>query len=116
MAGGIQLEAIGLQASFRTNEAEMQALLNGPTGPIARELSRRAMRVEQAAKRNASDRPGPRVRTGRLRSSITWRLGVDTRGLHADIGSSVHYAPYVELGTSRMPAYPYLRPALEAAR
>lgn len=29
------------------------------------------------------------------------------------IGTSVEYAPYVELGTSQNAAYPYLRPALE---
>lgn len=31
------------------------------------------------------------------------------------VGSPVHYAGYVEFGTSRMAAQPYLRPATEAA-
>jgi HK97 gp10 family phage protein len=104
---------------FRFNEAGMRELLQGP---VSRDLVRRAIRVEAQAKRNASQPPpsvagsGPSVRTGRLRGSITWRLGVDAISPYADIGSAVFYAPFVELGTSRMQARPYLRPALEAAR
>ena len=88
----------------------------------ALDIARRAILVESQAKRNASTPPpsqpgqGPSVRTGRLRSSITWRLGEDAKGVYADVGTNVHYAPYVELGTSRMRARPFLRPALAAAR
>jgi phage gpG-like protein len=107
-----------------------------------RDLARRAIRVEGAAKRNATGNhapganagaggsgirttragasteglSGPNVITGRLRNSITWRLGEDEHGPYAEVGSAVEYAAYVELGTSRAPAYPFLRPALEAAR
>lgn len=98
---------------FKFHEAGLRQLL---TGPIARDLTRRAIRVTNAAKRNATDRPGPRVRTGLLRGSITWRLGQDARGMYADIGTAVFYGPFVELGTSRASAYPFLRPALQAAR
>jgi hypothetical protein len=97
-------------------EAALQRLLNGPDGDVARDLSRRAIRVESQAKLNASGRPGPNVRTGRLRSSITWQLGRDTESIYADIGSAVEYAIYVERGTDRAPAYPFLKPALSAAR
>ena len=96
------------------SEVGLHGLLE--SSPIARDLARRAIRVESQAKLNASGRPGPRVRTGRLRASITWTLGRDALGLFADIGSNVVYAPYVELGTDRAPAYPFLRPALAAAR
>lgn len=51
------------------------------------------------------------VRTGRLRNSITY--GVDTSEPAVYIGSNVEYAPYVELGTSKMRARPYLKPAVE---
>jgi len=104
------------------NEAALQELLHGPSGLVARDLARRAVRVESQAKINASHSPpsvpgsGPAVRTGRLRASITWTLGVDALGLYADIGSPVEYAAYVEEGTDRMAARPYLRPALAAAR
>lgn len=118
----IQIDVAASIRSFRWNELELERLLKGPSGPVARDLTRRAIRVEGAAKQHASNTPpsapgeGPAVRTGRLRGSITWRLGRDGFGLYADIGSNVLYAPYVELGTSRMAARPFLRPALEMAR
>lgn len=51
------------------------------------------------------------VRTGRLRNSISY--GVDTGEPAVYIGSNVEYAPYVELGTSKMAARPFLKPAAE---
>jgi hypothetical protein len=110
----IQVEIKSAIESFRFNSLGLKELL---AGPVAKDLVRRAIRVEASAKYYATGQGGgPRVRTGRLRGSITWRLGVDALSPYADVGSAVLYAPYVELGTSRMPAYPYLRPALEAAR
>lgn len=49
------------------------------------------------------------VDTGNLRASITHE--VDTGDNAAYIGTNVEYAPYVELGTSRQKAQPFLRPA-----
>lgn len=102
------------------NEAGIARLFNSPDGEVAKNLARRAIRVESQAKVNATGRPGPRVRTGRLRSSIHWELVAESNGvggtLYARVGSVVSYARYVELGTSRAPAFPYLRPALSAAR
>lgn len=50
------------------------------------------------------------VLTGRLRNSISHaQLNEDTEV----IGTNVHYAPYVEMGTRRQRAKPYLRPAAE---
>lgn len=76
---------------------------------IAKDLERRAVKVEAAAKRLCP------VDTGRLRSSITHETGTDDRGHVARIGTNVVYGVYVELGTSRAKAQPYLRPALGAA-
>lgn len=95
------------------DEAGLQTL---SADVIRLDLVQRAIRVEAAAKQNATGRPGPNVITGRLRASITWALGEDEISPYVDIGSNVHYAPFVELGTSRAPAYPFLRPALDAAR
>lgn len=52
------------------------------------------------------------VDTGRLRASIMSTPGRDGRGPYVDIGSNVEYAPFVEYGTMRTRAQPYLRPAL----
>lgn len=49
------------------------------------------------------------VDTGRLRNSISHTVDGDT----AYIGSNVEYAPYQELGTSKMKAQPYLKPAVQ---
>ena len=50
------------------------------------------------------------VDTGNLRSSITHKVVSDEE---AHIGTNVDYAPYVERGTSKMAAQPFLRPALD---
>lgn len=49
------------------------------------------------------------VDTGTLRDSISHAVDDNT----TIIGTNVEYAPYVELGTSKMDAQPYLRPAVE---
>lgn len=98
------------------NEAALQRLLQSPQGPVARNLAVRAVRVQNQAKLNASGRPGPRVRSGRLRSSISWRLRQDAYGrLHADIGTNVSYGRWLELGLRNGRRYPFLLPALRAA-
>lgn len=66
------------------------------------------------------------VKTSRLKNSITWAVGGESA--HASgysgtapkkdepcvyIGSNVEYAPWVENGTSKMKARPFLRPAVE---
>ena len=89
--------------------AALEALLNGVGGPVARDLAKRAIRVESAAKNLAP------VDTGRLRSSITWAIGKDGRGLYAAVGTNVFYAPFQELCTRNMRAHPFLVPALAAA-
>ena len=49
------------------------------------------------------------VDTGRLRNSITNQIDLQENAVY--IGTSVEYAPYVELGTSRRSPHPYLKPA-----
>ncbi len=57
------------------------------------------------------------VRTGRLRDSIV-SLPLERRNGRASAGvwAQAPYALWVEIGTRRMPAQPYLRPALDAVR
>jgi phage gpG-like protein len=84
-------------AVVRTYDAALAALLRGPSGQTAQDLARLGVRVTNAAKLNATGQP--RVRTGRLRSSIAWRLGADARGLYVEVGSNVSYARVMELGS-----------------
>lgn len=108
----IRAEIDGLIRDFHFERVGLEELLHHE---VAHDLTRRAIRVETSAKQHATGRPGPNVITGRLRGSITWRLGADPLGIYADVGTAVFYAPFVELGTSTNPPYPFLRPSLEAA-
>lgn len=93
---------------FVFDDKGLAELFESPTGPTAKDLVRRVTRVERGAKRICP------VDTGRLRSSITHSLEQDSAGLVGVVGTDVEYAPYVELGTSRAGAQPFLRPALAA--
>ena len=71
---------------------------------IVREI---ALAIEYEAKRLCP------VDTGRLRASITTeKIDTATYG----VGTNVEYAPYVEFGTRKMAAQPYLRPAVERVK
>lgn len=105
----------------------LSALLTGRQGGVARDLARRAVKVQNQAKINASGRPGPRVDTGRLRSSISWEIRSGSAvlpgfaqptgggGLVARIGTNVEYGYYLETGLRNGKTYPFLKPALKAA-
>lgn len=84
-------------------------------GPQAGKLAQRVVRktaldVEADAKRLAP------VDTGNLRGSIghTDLRGVGRAGsLMVEIGPTASYGVYVEMGTSRAPAQPYMGPAMD---
>jgi hypothetical protein len=84
---------------------------------VAKDLQRRTLQVD----RRQAQLP---VDTGRLRSSITWERWAPTAPRASNVvatssGSStveLRHPDYVELGTSKMAAQPYLLPALEAAK
>lgn len=62
--------------------------------------------VGEAAKAYA--RQNVHVVTGNLRDSIDYQVD----GNRVTIYAGMPYAPYEELGTSRQPSHPYLRPAV----
>lgn len=66
-------------------------------------LEASALVVEGAAKNLAP------VDTGNLRNSITHEVEKN----EARVGTNVDYAPFIELGTVKMAAQPYLNPALD---
>lgn len=53
----------------------------------------------------------PSVDTGRLRNSITHQVQASEECVI--IGTNLEYAEFVEKGTSRSPAYPFLKPGIE---
>lgn len=87
---------------------------------LVKRLRAAAFVVEGEAKRSMRQRgpstPGtpPGVQTGTLRSSVTTE--VNAAELTARVGTNLEYAPYLELGTRKMEARPFLQPALEKSR
>lgn len=127
--------AIGMNISVNvtSNKDEYEKALDEVAEKV---LTMWGMQAESAAKRLCP------VDTGLLRNSITYAVAgegvanptyrsntgsesgsyqgqaqADKGGArHVYIGSNVEYAPYQELGTSKMAAQPYLRPAIEQNR
>lgn len=85
------------------NEDNTEEVSQGIARAIDRALEEIGLAAEGYAKRACP------VDTGRLRNSITHQLDVGDKSVY--VGTSVEYAPYVEMGTSRTAAQPFLRPA-----
>lgn len=98
--------------AFISHKAEVEAAVDAA---IARGLEICGGKAESYAKQlcpvGTPESTGiPGYKGGTLRRSITHqRLDARTE----IIGSNVKYAPYVELGTVKMKARPFLRPAAE---
>lgn len=74
---------------------------------VEQQIAESALNIQMGAKKRCP------VRTGALRNSIT----VDFYGkMSAQIGPHMPYAAYVEYGTKKMAAQPYLFPAFEEER
>ena len=87
--------------AFISHKAEVEAAVDSA---IARGLEICGGKAESYAKQLCP------VDTGRLRNSITHQQ-IDAKT--EVIGTNVKYAPFVELGTKRQKAQPFLRPAAE---
>ena len=85
------LEAIGMQVE---NYAKME--LEKPK--------------EHASAPKGKDIIRPNVDTGVLVNSITHQVSPQEQAVY--VGTNVEYAPYVELGTQKTRAYPFLKPAV----
>ena len=83
------------------NEDNTEEVSQGIARAIDRALEEMGLVAEGYAKRACP------VDTGNLRDSITHAVESDA----AYVGTNVEYAPYVEMGTRRTAAQPFLRPA-----
>lgn len=86
------------QIRTQLNQKALSVLLTSPQGDVAADLTRRAIRVQSRSRQLLSG-PYAKVRTGRLRSSITYEILQGSRGLVARIGTNVTYAIYLHEGT-----------------
>lgn len=105
----------GIEVTLTSNKDEILEALGEQLGQamIAIGLTAESNAKQEITKAvyDAPESKSGYVRTGRLRNSISY--GVDTDEPAVYIGSNVEYAPYVELGTSKMRARPFLKPAVE---
>ena len=86
--------------SYKDNTDEV---LKGLSDAVERALTRIGLAAEGYAKKECP------VDTGNLRNSITNEVVQSEKAVY--IGTNVEYAAYVELGTVRTKAKPYLKPA-----
>lgn len=86
--------------SYKDNTDEV---LKGLSDAVERALTRIGLSAEGYAKKECP------VDTGNLRNSITHEVVQSEKAVY--IGTNVEYAAYVELGTVRTKAKPYLKPA-----
>lgn len=85
-----------------SNMQALEVLLVSPSGPVAKDLLKRGIRVQSKAKRNLGGGTGSgpkRVDTGLLRASIGTNLYTSSTGLTMRVGTGVYYALYVHEGT-----------------
>lgn len=90
---------MAVEIEMKTDNSEL--IISEKDEAVIRALTIIGMKAEGYAKKLCP------VDTGRLRNSISHATDEDT----AYIGTNVEYAPYVELGTSRMKERPFLKPA-----
>lgn len=95
---------MGVNVTFQDNSGLYK---NAAKEAIERALEAVGTQAESHAKRNLTESGA--VDTGRLRNSVTHEVRMSEDAVY--IGTNVEYAPYVENGTRRMKARPYIVPA-----
>lgn len=110
---------LDLGKAFRTTRSQsiagMERACLWVEGEVKRSFKPGTGRIyRRGGKAHQASAPGqpPAVDTGRLRSSITHDVRIERGGVIGRVGTNVEYAPHLELGTSRMAARPFLRPAV----
>lgn len=93
-------DADGLLIVKENNAEQLGGLFNRAIAAALEEIGLKAERYAKIA---------CHVDTGRLRNSITH--AIDAGRHEVMVGTNVEYAPYVELGTRRSKAYPFLTQA-----
>lgn len=90
-------------------EDNIPSIENEVQACVERALEMIGLQAEKHAK-EALTKQGA-VDTGRLRNSVTHQVIMLLDAVA--VGTSVEYAPYIEFGTYKMGARPYIKPAVE---
>lgn len=106
----------GVTVEFYDNSPQVLAALKSATrrgleacGAMAESYAKQEL---SRPKPHADGSVRPNVITGRLRNSISHDVIEQGEGSRMVVGTNVEYGPYLELGTRKMQAYPYLKPAV----
>lgn len=89
-------------ATHKLNNVQINYILKSPSGPAARDLIKRGIRVQNKARRNLGGTTGSgprRIDTGLLRASIHTNLLSGGPYLTMRVGSGQYYALWVHDGT-----------------
>lgn len=84
------------------NTAEIARLMHSPTGPVAKNLLKRGIKVQSQAKRNLGGNTGSgprRIDNGLLRASIGTQLAAHGGELTVRVGTNIYYSLWVHDGT-----------------
>lgn len=87
--------------------AQLRATAKATPGKVALATTKATIDTSNDAKINAP------VRTGNLRDSIKYETAISGTSVTGRVYAEAHYAPFVENGTSRMAAQPYMGPSFE---
>lgn len=98
----INADAIASELNNSSNQAIRAAI---------EEFKKTALSVEKSAKQNI--KRNKTVDTGRLLGSVKTNIKQDYAGVEAEVGTNVEYANYIEYGTYKMGAKPFLNPAFD---
>lgn len=102
------IRTINQTANAIRNTAVVSIIQNSRAGAeVTRYSPKRTIRISKAGDPPASD-------TGYLANQIA--VKIDANGMGADVISNADYSEALEFGTLKMPARPFMQPALEENR
>lgn len=109
----------GVQNAFTDLELDSEESLAVLAKDMSQLMREGAPVMDEAERRQRQATEGTRKATRRKpgRVTIRFRRGRDQRGFYIDVGpsKSAFHLAFAEWGTSRQPARPFLRPAIERA-
>lgn len=95
---------MGLKIKLTSHKGKV---LDAEESAVRRAMEMIALQMEGYAKEELTRQKA--VDTGRLRNSVS-HVAEDRDAI---VGTNVEYGPYIEFGTYKMAARPYLRPAIQ---
>ena len=112
------MRVLGIEGFFILASVTVESKIEVKLNPRWKEVRRALADVTQIAARNVETKAKEKCPydTGATRDSIEARDISRERMIEWTVGPTTFYAPFLEYGTSKMAARPYLTPAIEKER